>query len=190
MIYCIITDRKSGKTTFAMKDIIPFYRDKVFFYYSFDNQILKSHQKIFNQLNSGKNDCRFIAANEHGLIGHNLDYAIFDDYELFSEKFRQSLLIHPAPINKTWYILCSGNDNLSKENFADAIKKVRSITTSNNLTAIERKLSIENLSGFQKSFVNDVISLSSTKVIYDCDMKGVKNDLFKKIVAKERLKHL
>jgi len=190
MIYCIIADRQSGKTTFAMKDVIPFYKDKNFFYFSFDNKSSQSHQKIFNKLNSGQNNCKFTTAQELKLRGIRLDFAIFDDYEIFDEKFRQSLLTYPAPTNKIWFILCSGNDKMSRENFADAIKKVRSITTNNNLTSGERVFHLKHLSDFQKRYVDDVIALPSTKVIYDWDLSEVKNDLFKKIVARERLKYL
>lgn len=190
MIYCIITDRQFGKTTFAMKDIIPFYANKIFYYFSFSNDTSRNHQKIFNILNSGKNKCNFTIAHESRLRGVNLDYAIFDDYEIFSEKFRQSLLIYPAPINKIWFILCSGNDKMSQEKFADTIKKVRSVTANNNLTDTEKKVGIENLSDFQKKYVHDVVALPSTQVIYDLDFKEVKNNLFKKLVARERLKYL
>lgn len=188
MITCIIGDRQSGKTTFAIEDILGFYKEKKFVFFSHNNELSFKKFCMYLQKNKNANIKNFKAFTENCLIGLNLDFAIFDDYETFKPKARLALLNHPHPKNFDWFILCSGNDPYYTESFYDTIKAVRNITTNSGLSDGERDKLVRGLTTRQKEFLNDVVALPTTEVIYMNDIKSVKKTFMKKWVAKQRIK--
>jgi hypothetical protein len=188
MITCIIADRQSGKTTFAINDILYFYKREDFKFFSQNVSISRKNMESYLRINKDVNIKNFQVLREHSLRGVNLQFAIFDDYELFNKKARLELYQYPIPQNANWFILCSGNDPLHPELFYDTVKAVRDITTNNNLSKEERQILVNKLSSRQKDFFDDVIALPTTEVIYANNLKDVKNTLIKKWVAKQRIK--
>ena len=188
MITCIISDRQSGKTTFAIEDILGFYKNREFKYFSQNSKISREHMEIYLRKNNHVNIKNFQVLRERSLKGVNLPFAIFDDYEGFDKKARLGLCQYPIPQNANWFILCSGNDPLDSELFCDTVKAVRNITTNNNLSKEERQILVNKLSLRQKDFFDDVIALPTTEVIYANNLKDVKNTLIKKWVARQRIK--
>jgi hypothetical protein len=188
MITCIIADRQSGKTTFAIEDILDFYKRKDFKFFSQNSQISFKNMEKYLKRNSNVNIKNFQVLRNYCLRGVNLNFAIFDDYELFSKKSRLELYQYPIPKNANWFILCSGNDHLHSEFFCDTVKAIRNITTNNNLSKEERQILVNKLTPRQKDFFDDVIALPTTEVIYANNLKDVKNTLIKKFVARQRIK--
>jgi hypothetical protein len=188
MITCIIADRQSGKTTFAINDILYFYKREDFKFFSQNVAMSRKNMESYLRINNDVNIKNFQVLRENYLRGVNLHFAIFDDYELFNKKARLELYQYPIPQNANWFILCSGNDPLHSELFYDAVKAVRNITTNNNLSKEERQILVNKLSPRQKDFFDDVIALPTTEVIYANNLKDVKNTLIKKWVARERIK--
>ena len=193
MIYCIMTDRQVGKTTFALREILG-NRKEPFYFFSFNSDSAKYKRENFLKMFNLKDTKHTFLSGGNSfsdLRGVNLKYAVFDDYELFSQKFREHLMSRSAAMDiKEWYIFCSGNDKfVSGNQFEDVIKSVRKITTESNSWE-EKVKEADKLDKQEKSFFYDVLSLKTTKIISDIKDYEQLGMLGKKFLAHQRIVNL
>jgi hypothetical protein len=188
-----MTDRQVGKTTFALREILG-NRKEPFYFFSFNSDSAKYKRENFLKMFNLKDTKHTFLSGGNSfsdLRGVNLKYAVFDDYELFSQKFREHLMSRSAAMDiKEWYIFCSGNDKfVSGNQFEDVIKSVRKITTESNSWE-EKVKEADKLDKQEKSFFYDVLSLKTTKIISDIKDYEQLGMLGKKFLAHQRIVNL
>jgi hypothetical protein len=192
MIVLVVSRRMSGKSTFAINEIL-LKRKEHFVIFSQNNELcnLYKGKLIKNGFPSFVDKIYYQKKNI--LRGRDdLKYIVCDDYEQFNEDFRKDLFLYYTTGRVKFLLLLCSNEQNVNHNFVDTINKVRDLTL-NDYSSVERTNKVLAMSSKQRTFIEDVISLQNISIVNNINSPKDFNKLdyvFKQLTVKERFEQV
>ena len=186
MIFLIIGERQSGKSTYAMNKIL--IKRKEEFYFFCKNKELELFRHAANIPSNTKK--RIVSQKTNYLKGRcgkeSIEHVICDDYDFFQEDFRRDLLYYyKCGLLKSIFLFCS---NEQTRKFVEIVNRVRDLNL-NDYSSVERTNKINKMDTYELSFVEDVIAFPETVVINNIktyvDLKII-DEVLKREIVKQR----